>query len=352
MGSYTPLLAFLAMSAIACVQTQPSPSTYANFEDEALSIANGVSAQRWPGITSVTISMDGKTLVSAFAPEISTDTLHDTRSATKSVTALLVGELLEDNADLDVNDRIADLLPTRFNDLPPDDLRRNITIRDLLTMRSGFACDDWVPASLGHEDKMYQSDDWVGFFLSQPLSHESGEHFSYCTGGVLLLGELIEEVSEQSISSFAQERLFAPLNIVDAKWETTPEGGTDTGGHLRLTSSDFHKIGILMSRRGRWGGQQIISEQWWSEVVALQTDVYERRATYGYLWWRDSIRFDDDGPSIDYFYAHGNGGNFIFVVPSHEFVVSFTGVNFGSRLQFQALSIFRDMLAPHLLQTR
>lgn len=298
---------------------------------------------QWPGVTSMMISIDGTLLVEDYAQGVSIDDTHDLRSATKSVTAILIGELVEDGLISSVDQPVADLIPDRFSPFDTIDPKRQITVKDLLTMRSGMACDDWVPASLGQEDKMYETSDWVAFFLSQPRAHERSEHFSYCTGGVVLLGELIPELSGMTVSEFAQERLFEPLGISSAKWADTPTGGTDTGGHLEMTAADFHTLGVMLLD----GKSNIITPDWFDEMVGYQTDVYERRSTYGYLWWRDRVEMD--GRTLEYHYAHGNGGNFIFAVPELSVVASFTGTNFGSRLQFQPVSILRDRIIPAVM---
>lgn len=306
-------------------------------------LSDDFDAGEWPGVTSMTITVDGDLLIEEYSSDVSTDDTHDLRSATKSVTAILIGELIEDGLISSVDQPVAKLIPHRFSSFDSRDLKRQITVKDLLTMRSGMACDDWVPASLGQEDKMYETPDWVAFFLSQPRAHERGKHFSYCTGGVVLLGELITDLSGMNVSDFATERLFEPLGISSAKWADTPTGGTDTGGHLEMTAADFHRLGVTLMD----GNPEIISPDWFDEMVGYQTDVYERRSTYGYLWWRDRVEMD--GRTLDYHYAHGNGGNFIFAVPDLGLVASFTGTNFGSRLQFQPVSILQDRIIPAVM---
>lgn len=300
----------------------------------------------WSGVTSMIVTVSGKTEIEIYADGAAPTDMHDIRSATKSITAILVGELFEDGLLASTDQPVAELLPARFSDLTSDDPKRDMTVSDLLTMRTGLACDDWVPASVGHEDKMYETDDWVGFLLSHPVAHDPGQHFSYCTGGVVLLGELIETLSGQSVTEFSAARLFGPAGITSAKWAKTPTGGTDTGGHLELTASDLHRIGTLVHDNPG----EIIAPDWLSEMTGYKTDVYERRSTYGYLWWRDTVEID--GQTIDYHYAHGNGGNFVFIVPALDLVASFTGTNYGSRLQFQPVMILRDRIIPAALSSQ
>lgn len=317
-------------------------------QDEIGEIADNLSAGNHEGITGGMLSVNGEILFEAYAPGYSADKRHDIRSATKSITALLIGELIADGSLKNVNVRLSKLLPDEFAPIPKGDPRRDITVGDALTMRTGLACNDWVPASFGHEDKMYRTRDWAKFLLSQPMAYERGKHFSYCTGGVVLLGRVIRALTGVPVPEFADQRLFASLGITSAQWEKTPRGFTDTGGHLRLTLGDLHKIGQLVLANGVWGNERIVDAKWLAAATSVQTEIPERREKYGYLWWRDSGEVK--GKKVTLLYAHGNGGNFIFIVPELNLVASFTGKNYGKRTQFIPNQIVAQKIVPALIE--
>lgn len=326
------------------------------------------------GITSSIISVDGEIIIEAYAPGVGASHRHDIRSATKSITAILVGELIEDGSLKSVKTKVADILPDEFSGIPGGDPKRDITVEDLLTMRSGLACNDWDKASLGHEDKMYRTRDWAEFLLDQPMAYEVGDHFSYCTGGVVLLGRVIKKLSGQDVPDFAEERLFVPLGIEKARWRDTPRRYTDTGGHLRLTVSDLHKIGQLVLNGGaipvcekdaqtphtfcanpaqiphtsRTGFAQIIAENWLRDMMEEHTTVYGKRERYGYLWWLDKGAVK--GKPMSLMYAHGNGGTYIFVVPELKLVAAFTGKNFNKPEQMIPLQLLSHQIVPSLVK--
>lgn len=316
--------------------------------DTIKDIAGKISSGKYKGITGGMVSVDGELLFESYVPGNNADKRHDIRSATKSVTSLLIGELIEDGSLSSVKDKVAKILPEEFAHLAKNDPRRDIRIEDILTMRTGLACNDWVPASLGQEDKMYKTRDWAAFLLNQPLAYEVGEHFSYCTGGVVLLGRVIRKLAGMDVPSFAEERLFRPLDIEGAKWEETPAGHTDTGGHLRLRLADLHKIGVLMLNKGRVDGSQIVAEDWVNVSTKQHTDVYGRHEKYGYLWWLNSGEVK--GKAISLIYAHGNGGNFIFIVPELSLVAAFTGKNYGKPTQFVPMQILAKEVVPVLVE--
>lgn len=311
-------------------------------------IVNELEAGTHDGVTGGMASVNGEIIFEAYAPGYTANKQHDIRSATKSITALLMGALIDEKKLKNTRIKLSDVLKDDFAALPRGDAKRSITIENLLTMRGGLACDDWSPASVGHEDKMYQTSDWFSFWVSSPIAYEIGKHFSYCTGGVVALGRAIEKQAGISVPQYAETKLFGPLGITGAKWEKTPKGYTDTGGHLRLRLKDLHTIGLLVAAGGVWDGQQIVSKHWIEEMTKPQTRIPERRQQYGYLWWYDEGKAE--GQPVSIIYAHGNGGNFITIVPELGLVAAFTGKNYGKPSQFTAFQILTRELVPSLVE--
>ena len=191
------------------------------------------------GLRSFLVIRRGKLVSETYWNGYDQNTLQDLRSATKSVTSLLVGMVLGD-ATKAISEHLEVAEP-----------KRAITVGDLLTMRSGLDCDDRRTSSPGHEDRMYGAKDWVDFFLKLDVKHEHGTVTHYCTGGVVALGRILEKTTDTRISELARTKLFEPLGIEHARWATFDDGrGTDTGGHLRLRPRDFAKLGQLVLNGG------------------------------------------------------------------------------------------------------
>lgn len=342
------VLTRLFSAPLLALALAPSGGAAAAAPEALAGFARSLAAGDYPGVTGALVSRGGGILVEAYARGYGPDRQHDIRSATKSVTAILVGELLEDGRLESLDTPLSELLPEEFGRIPLQDPRRAISVEDVLTMRTGLACDDWVPSSVGHEDKMYETPDWVAFLLRQPLSHEVGEHFSYCTGGVVALGRVIERLSGRSVPQLADERLFGPLGIEGARWAETPTGHTDTGGHLRLTLRDLHRVGQLILAGGEWEGERLIRSSWVESMTSEHTTVPGRASRYGYLWWLN--RSPPEGPPYRLLFAHGNGGNFVFVVPELEVVAAFTGRNYNSPEQFLPARLLVETLIPALAE--
>ena len=275
------------------------------------------------------------------------DTLHDLRSATKSITSLMVGIAIDKGMLGGLDEPISKYLAAPYPQAPA--LQYNIALEHLLTMRSGLECNDFVASSPGKEERMYVTQDWVRFFLDLPKAHDPGGPATYCTGGVVTLGRIIAEGSKRSIPDFAEAHLFGPLGVTGARWaDFDNHRQTDTGGHLQLRPRDMARIGQLVLQGGKWNGVQLVSQAWIDQSTRQRVK-YANGAPYGYLWWVGSVPYKDR--KVEVRYADGNGGQFIFVVPELDLVAVFTGENYNNvQMSNRAFAILEENIIGAVLQ--
>lgn len=308
-------------------------------------------------IGSVLVSQHGKMIYEGYF-EGDANTLRDTRSATKTITSALTGIAIREKKLSGVDARILDLLPERSRKLQnPDPRKSKITVEDFLTMSSSLECDDWNDASRGNEERMYIIEDWAQFILDLPIRGRMhvgeriqpppyGRNFSYCTGGVFVLSEVLTAVTKSRTDRYAQEKLFAPLGITKAEWVYSPLGVPQTGGGLRLASRDLLKIAQLYLNKGAWEGARILDEAW----VKASTSPHARiddETEYGYLWWLKS--FKSGGKLYAAHYMTGNGGNKVVAIPSLDAVVVITSTNYNTRgMHEQTEKILTEYVLPAL----
>jgi len=290
-------------------------------------------------IGSVLIARHGKLAYEAYF-DGDANTLRDTRSATKSITDILVGIAIDEKKLSGVDARILQLLPEHARKLQnPDPRKDKITVEDFLTMSSALECDDWNDASRGNEERMYLVEDWAQFILDLPIRGRMhlgeqidpppyGRYFGYCTGGVFTLSEVLQKVTGERTDRYAQEKLFSPLGIDDAKWVYSPMNIPQTGGGLRLNGRDLLKVAELYLNGGAWQGRRIVDEQW----VRTSTEPHAQiddQTDYGYLWWLKSFKSGEK--SYPAFFMSGNGGNKIVVFPGLDMAVVITSTNYNTR---------------------
>ncbi|MCI4668821.1 MAG: beta-lactamase family protein [Bacteroidia bacterium] len=281
-------------------------------------------------------------------------TLHNTRSVTKTVAGTLIGSLIKDQK-LGSEREFASKYSHPKNIQNPDKRKDSITIEDLLTMSSLLECDDWNEFSRGNEERMYLVEDWVKFYwdlpmkgfpewVSKPEDSEYGRSFSYCTAGVVVLGDIIHQISGD-LEAYSKQALFDKLGITNYHWQMIPSGIPMTGGGLGLQSRDLLKFGQLYLNKGKWGTEQVVSEEWVAKSTSPKANIeMGERIDYGYLWW--ITKFGNEKA----FYMTGTGGNKVAVFPELELVVVLTSTYYrgGRASHKQTASLLSDFIVPEI----
>ena len=247
------------------------------------------------------------------------DLITPVYSCTKSILSALIGIAIDKGIISPVEDPVCSYLPELSAQL--NDSKRQITIADLLTMTSGLEWEEF--------DKPYwemkKSADPVKFTFDKPLNHEPGAVFTYNSGGSHVLAVLLQQASGMNVSDFAIKYLFQPLGIEQFKWNDilgTPEGGTG----LQLHLTDLAVFGDLYLNKGSYRGQQIVSEAWTQESTKVHHKAlmhYKPNifGAYGYHWWVSPARKESP---LEYYFALGFGGQYLFVIPSLSIVAAVT----------------------------
>jgi len=314
-----------------------------------------IRAGEFKKIGSVLVARHGKLVYESYFDGDAT-TLRDTRSATKSITDVLIGIAIKEKKLSGVDAQILALLPERARKMQnPDPRKDKMTVEDFLTMSSPLECDDWNDASRGNEERMYVIEDWAQFILDLPLRGRMhvgeqpepppyGRYFSYCTGGVFTLSEILQKATGARTDHYAQEKLFGPLGITDAQWVYSPMNIPQTGGGLRLTSQDLLKIAELYRSGGVWQGRRIVDEAWVKVSTQPHAQIDED-TEYGYLWWLKSFR--SNGKGYPAFLMNGNGGNKVAVFPGLDLAVVITSTNYNTRgMHEQTDKLLTDYILP------
>ena len=320
-------------------------------------------------VSGVLIARHGKLIYERYFGGNTAASLLNTRSATKTVTSMLIGIAIDHGLLPGVD---APVLPF-FHDLEPvknpDPRKQKITVEDLLTMSSALDCDDSIDASPGNEDRMHEVDDWFRFTLDLPIAEAPtrrrppppvppgqpasrttagsayGRTFRYCTAGVVLLGGVLERAAGATVADFASRNLFAPLGITRAEWQFSPVGQAMTGGGLGLRGRDLLALGQLYAGGGVWQGRRLVSERWVRVSTTPHVRVEDQPDTeYGYLWWLHP--FKSGGKTYAAYSMAGNGGNKVAVFPDLDMVVVVASTNYNARGMHQQTE---RMLADYIL---
>ncbi len=104
---------------------------------------------------------------------------------------------------------------------------------------------------------------------------------------------------------------------IDGKRMASVAGGTRWGGGLWINSHDMARFGLLWLRNGNWAGKQVVPASYVKQAITPSA----HGPDYGFLWWLNTKQAQWPGSPANAFSARGQGGNIIFISPSHDLVV-------------------------------
>jgi CubicO group peptidase (beta-lactamase class C family) len=265
---------------------------------------------------------------------------HTQQSVTKSVTSLAAG-LAIDRGALALDDPVTPFFPDYQPIASLDANKQALTVRDLLTMRTGLAWSEANYAGSPLERLNTCSCDWIRFLLDWPMREPPGARWEYVSGGVILLGAVIGRATGTPVDVLLEEDLFGPLAFGGVRWARgQPQGLPHTGGGLFLRPRDMAKLGTLALTGGSWQGRPIVSARWMRESTQARPETVGtfggQPTTYGYLWW---------GLPGGVITAAGAQGQWIFAVPARDLVVVSTANNPDARWD-SAVRILYELILP------
>ena len=304
-----------------------------------------------PKTTSILVMRSGAIAYEQYFGVATPETLHDTRSATKSLTALAVGIAIGRNVLPGVSTPafpyLQDLRPA--NDGPT---KESITLEDFLTMSSALDCDDNDGKSPGNEENMYPLPVWTRWAVDLPVRGDYQRDatgrgpFHYCTAGTVLLGQIIQRAAKQPIDQFMGENLFKPLGIERWEFARSPTGEAMTGGGLRLRTRDLATLAELVRQGGKWGPAQIVPAGFVSAAVTVHRNAFPGQ-DYGYLFWHRT--YATSCGSFSGWFMGGNGGNAILVFADLQAVVVVTRMNYSTKgMHQQTTRLLEEQILPAL----
>ncbi|NNF33447.1 MAG: serine hydrolase [Saprospiraceae bacterium] len=279
----------------------------------------------------------------AWHPFYNNTNLHSLQSVTKSINSILMGIAIDEGLIDDVDSEIISSFSDYTLDIT-DPGKSSITLKNLLTMRSGIEWDEEAYDGTDDCTQMELSDDWIQYVLDKPIDTIPGEAFEYNSGASVLIGKLISINTNMGVDEWAEEKLFAPLGITDYYWKKTPLGETDTEGGLYLSSHDLAKIGLLMLNKGKWNGKQIVSQKWVEDSTVPLAKVDDQLG-YGYQWWIPKHKNE----KAEIFAGLGYGGQYLFVAPNYDLIVVFNGWNIHDQAEKSCWSAFEDLILPAMV---
>ncbi|NOT93953.1 MAG: serine hydrolase [Ferruginibacter sp.] len=287
-------------------------------------------------------------------------TQFNIKSITKSITSAIGGIVRDKGLLPDLNTPVVNIL-TEY--APPalyphnvwyaedrlwhDSLRRVMTLKDILTMQTGLAWNDFGATVNG----LLFSTDPVRYTLEVPYDEEPGQTFNYCSGASTVFEAVLERLIKTDLKLFADTNLFNPIGIKNKRWDTDPMGRYSGASEMFLTTQELMRFGLLYLHRGNSNGQQIIAESWIKESWAAHAKlnkwpVLPHANGYGYYWWRRKTN------GYQAYIASGAGGQLICIIPKLDIVIvtnCFMNDKNRGRMEIKLLHLFIDQVVKEMI---
>ena len=231
---------------------------------------------------SLMVIRHGKVACEIYREPFNKDNKHMMYSVSKSITSTAIGFAI-DEGYFSVDTRFLDIFP-EFKTEKLDEYLEELTVEDLLTMRSGKEVSPFL-------DKT--KDRWLQDIMASRWISEPGTAFLYVSENMYVLCAMIHKMVGMSVMEYLKPRLFEPLGIVDPFWETCPRGVEAGGWGMMLSTRDLAKITYCYQQKGKFNGKQVIPEWWVEEATKYHADTekanndLDSKVGYGYCFWRN-----------------------------------------------------------------
>ena len=341
------IAALAALPALGSCSSQPEPPPLTREALAAVAKAPGAPTKELArevddlfakgglGETRALVVMHGGYIAAErYAPGYGPETRFVSWSMAKTVTAVMIGMLIADGRlRLDQSAPIP-----RWQ--RPGDPRGEITIRQLLQMRSGLrhceACDPPYESSEVRMLFLDGRDDMAAFAESQPLEAEPGAKFEYSSSTTVILADIAAraltrssnpDVRRKAVLDYLESRLFRPLGMTSIVPEFDRAGTLIGGSLIHGTARDWARFGDFLRNKGSYRGVQIVPRRW----IEFMATPSPRRENYGaQIWLNRGAPKDDDplfgarGPK-SLFAMIGHMGQYVLVAPDRQLVVARLG---------------------------
>lgn len=278
---------------------------------------------------SITVIRHGKIACEIYRDPFASNYRHMMYSVSKSFTSTAIGFAV-DEGYMTVDTRFVDIFPEARTD-KHDEYLEEMTIEDLLTMRSGKNVSVFLDRT---------KDRWFKDIMDSPWISEPGTEFLYISENMYLLCCCIHKLTGMSVIDYLRPRLFEPLGMSEPFWEKCPRGIEAGGWGLMITGEDLAKFTYCYQQMGKFGGKQVIPEWWVKEATSYHadnsaaSDGLDSTVGYGYCFWRN-------GGVENSYRADGMFCQFGMVFPEYDACISMT----GGEIDEQAM---RDVLWRHI----
>jgi CubicO group peptidase (beta-lactamase class C family) len=274
------------------------------------------AAEKIEQMNSLMLVRHGRVIAEGWWRPYAAEDPHVLYSLSKSFTSTAVGMAIAEgkfSLDNPVLQFFQEEAPAK-----PDELLKQMRVRDLLNMNTGHVAADVPEIDFATKESVVRE------FLHRPVTVKPGTHFVYNTPASYMAGAIVQKTTGQKLNDYLQTRLYEPLGIEAPRWGETAEGMNQAGFGLNLRTADVAKFGQLYLQKGRWGegedAKQLLPAAWIELATSRQCSNGSNPESdweqgYGYQFWRCRHGL---------YRGDGAFGQFCIVMPEQDAVVAIT----------------------------
>lgn len=271
------------------------------------------------GTVGFVVAQRAEIIVENYWGEFTSEDISNSFSMSKSIVSMLVGIALK-------RGEIESLDTPIFHYLPQYEtaLGKEVTIKHLLTMSSGFDFDEDYLNPFAFPARAYYGDNLEKLMERYDAVEQPGITFKYQGGSTQMLAMILRAATRKSLTQYASEHLWKPIGAEhEALWALDQEEGMEKASCcFYATARDFTRLGQLYLDGGKWEGQSIVDSSYVESslnAADLQIEDGTVNTLYGYQWWIGKYQ------ELDFYYMRGIKGQYVFVIPEKEMVITRLG---------------------------
>ena len=326
------------LDGVAPIDATPFPVRLSNDPALARVVEQAFDAKSYGDgakTTSVLIVKDGAIIAERYRDGFDKDTPQRTWSVAKSIAATIIGAAV--HRGVLAVDEPAGLGAWSA----PGDPRHEITIENLLHMSSGLTS----PTAGNRTDDIYFGGGRVvDHAVTNRLLYRPRTVWRYANNDTMALMRALRErmKSRDAFLEFPFDALLRPLGMSRTFLETDWNGDFILSSQVWTTPRDLARLGLLYLNDGVWNGARILPKGW-ASYVATPAPAQPSRGDYGYgaQFW---IAKDSLGLPAGTYFARGNRGQYVSIVPGHDVIVIRRGFDDSPAVRFDAAALTRDVL--------
>ena len=231
-------------------------------------------------------------------------------SMAKSIVSATMGKAIQNGYFESIDDKVSSYVNGYS-----DGLAEKLTIGDLSSMASGLDWNESYTDVFGVTARSYISSELNELIKSRAIVEEPGKSFKYYSASTQLLSMVIEEATQNKISTLVQDWFLEPLGFENnSLWQIDGKKNNTVKAYCCFNSNarDFARFGKLYKDFGKWNGVQILDSSFVAKSIKPR---FKKSPEYGYGFWLGKINEND------FFAMRGILGQYVIVVPEGNIIV-------------------------------